>query len=774
MNTLSASSKEKNPSRVGQAVIGQPWKRLAASSILVVLGLTALTAFADSNESTLSKDITVDRESMTEIEFASTTLESTEKSSYRNAKTLQEEDLGASSFPLNAEWMSKNQQFISKNPLAGAYSTAELEKSKESFTEPYSVFTQEDFFSESSENVPVEKLYLSQKRFRTLFSKELTRPELDGRYLGSLLEQKSSSVFAKPFVPFNEGALASSTHENLDRLAPEKVYTVVDGNIVEVNPFHIKSAPQTPRHIKGDNWTVRLAEVATAEQKVEKNKAQVQGALASEGGAGSNSQNLPRSASQRTGKSLTKPWLERPTDGSTSEGQDFSAQTTTIRGKVVVPNGVDARTVYLRIAGTPFQIPADADGTFEFQEIPVGSKMELLIWDTGGSLSRRLVPVAASDLNIEKIIELEIASFADEVSASFGVRQNLTESGFCARIGLANPLLALGAQVEIEGSEEHEGPYFFNNNNLPEQGLTEVTEDSRFCVFNVKSELLSATVQLVNGTRRSFTVHLKPSVFESLLDFDMESAIYRPVAPLELVDSSEAMAAHNRNDLLDMGNIAAKKWVAGTEGASWTPVSHVALGTDRAYASVPLENDPLEGAVYFPTGEDFVEVNWSSDGVSNGEGFRLISREELVTEKIAQKIDKLGTMKGIFQDRTKPLDLKLLGVGGPMELQALLAGESISSEQGAAFVSLNLAKLNLEYSDVRISLRDSWSGERVGDFSFVPPAEGTKNPRFVRGFFTNIPPGQYTLMVTDKSGAVKWLDIVRSRSGSFQILTAHD
>ena len=89
-------------------------------------------------------------------------------------------------------------------------------------------------------------------------------------------------------------------------------------------------------------------------------------------------------------------------------------------------------------------------------------------------------------------------------------------------------------------------------------------------------------------------------------------------------------------------------------------------------------------------------------------------------------------------------------------------------------MSLNLAALGMDYSDVRLSLRDTWTGQSIAPFHFVPLASGVKQSRQVRGFFTDIPEGQYTLLVTDSKGALKWLDVVRSRAGSMQVLSVRE
>jgi hypothetical protein len=49
--------------------------------------------------------------------------------------------------------------------------------------------------------------------------------------------------------------------------------------------------------------------------------------------------------------------------------------------------------------------------------------------------------------------------------------------------------------------------------------------------------------------------------------------------------------------------------------------------------------------------------------------------------------------------------------------------------------------------------------------------DGVKNPRFVRAVFGNLPVGEYSIVVANRVGAVKWIDLVRARKGEVQFLS---
>ena len=127
-----------------------------------------------------------------------------------------------------------------------------------------------------------------------------------------------------------------------------------------------------------------------------------------------------------------------------------------------------------------------------------------------------------------------------------------------------------------------------------------------------------------------------------------------------------------------------------------------------------------------------------------------------------------------YSDAKDPVTLRTMDPDVLEDVRRALATFDADPAKGVAFVSLDLASLEVEYADVRLSLRDAWTGASVAPFHFLPLAPGVKKARTLRGFFADVPLGQFTLMVSDKRGALKWIDVVRSRAGSLQVVSVRE
>jgi hypothetical protein len=427
----------------------------------------------------------------------------------------------------------------------------------------------------------------------------------------------------------------------------------------------------------------------------------------------------------------------------------------------------------LRIAGTGWQIQPDADGHFEFREMPLGAKFEIVAWDVNNVMSRRIVPVSVDGVS-DVHVDLEKSSFADALGLTFGVRQDLTQSGFCARLAASDRDLLIGAKVTVQASEGWQGPFFFNENKLPDPGLAEATRDGRFCVFNAKSDLVDVAVRLLNGMRRTFTVRLKPSTFEAGLTFEMDRMVHRPAMLLELVDAFEAFDSTNSAQKMRFGRLSTRRWLGGEESASWARVYGLRLRTDLSYGAVPYEEGNEDDPVYLPMGQEWQEFRVARDEQGAPESFSLVSSGEFLTPAMRVIAQKNQGRSVAVVDAKDPLVVRAMDADTLGDLMRTVPGADQDPNLGAAFVSLDLAGLEVDYADLRLSLRDAWTGQSVAPFHFVPAPKGAKNPRQVRGFFTNIPEGQFTVLVTDKGGALRWLDVVRSRPGSLQVLSVRE
>jgi len=674
-------------------------------------------------------------------------------------------------------------------------------------------------------DVPYEILQSARNNFRSLIGDAPGRIAAEERYVGSLLSPLAPRA---PLFP-GEGSGAISlaalpvdsrhvldTDDDPATLDSDKVYTVVDGHIVEVAQIDAPLLPERAPVRPPEGFFISVEEdgekrtvTSDGTQTVAATPASAAPASAAPASAESASETpstaaptLAALAQQQAALALSKPALatpakapsmsladtashrfEIPTDvlakdsflfdptggQSAAPGETVEqAQLVSVRGRVRVPQGVKPESIVLQIAGTQLQIHPSADGAFEFREMPLGARFEIVAWDMNNILSRRIVPVSADGAGDVRLT-LERNAYVDDLSAAFGVRQALTQSGFCATLQARNKDLLVGARVTVKSSQEWQGPFYYNENRLPDPTLTEPSRDGRFCVFNVRAELVDINVQLLNGTRRAFTVHMRASTFETDLAFDMGATNYRPVMPLELVDAAEAFDSNSTQDELRYASVASRRWLAGEDGATWARVYGLRLRTDAAYGSVLFERKDDAGTQYFPLGQELQEVRFSRDEEGAAESFTLLSRGAIegTNEEAAPSLEAAV-------GRKSPIVVPVMDADALEDMARGPKGFDANPRLGSAFVSLNLAALGVDYSDVRLSLRDTWTGQSIAPFHFVPLAAGVKQSRQVRGFFTDIPEGQYTLLVTDSKGALKWLDVVRSRAGSLQVVSVRE
>jgi hypothetical protein len=346
---------------------------------------------------------------------------------------------------------------------------------------------------------------------------------------------------------------------------------------------------------------------------------------------------------------------------------------------------------------------------------------------------------------------------------AFGVVQDTAQAGFCATIEAKNSDFLAGAHVLVSSSKHKYAPHFFNKHSLPQKQNGELESNGRFCVYNIQEEIVDVLVSLANGQRRGFTVHLKPTIFEPNLVFNLENAVWRSVAQMELVDFDEVMEAAKRDTSFVFGAPGLRTWYDGKKSASWTKVSHAAIAADKAYSAVVSDKNAAE-PLYFPLGEELTEVRWGTSP-SSLSAFALVSRESAREGAVKSKTGASSVI-------AEPLSLKMLDRDAVDEMERV-SGKSLSHEKGMAFVDVDLAAIGTEYSEVRFSVRDVWNAKKTGELIFVP-MKGNSNSRFVRFFVGGLSEGQHALVISDKSGALKWLDVVRARPGMLHVLSVGD
>lgn len=645
-------------------------------------------------------------------------------------------------------------------------------------------------------DVPYETLVAARNRFRSMLgSGALGHFGVDERYVGSLLSPFSPN---DPIVPNAPGAgisvvahkgLLDDTDVDPASYDSEKVYTVVDGRIVEVSQVDPEPLPVLKPVRPPEGFVIEVVEDGATKRATSEGIVNV--AMGeSTSGAVSSSQVFQAPPSEDVNASLVSlagvasqrrfeiPAELRATDGlslttSASSNDVAPVRYATVRGRVTVPRGVQASNVVLRIAGTGWQIQPEADGLFEFRDMPLGSRFEIIAWDVDGRLARRMVPVTVAAGSVVDI-ELQKTSFVDDLSGAFGVKQAIDASGFCADLLASNRDLLIGARVTISAAREWQGPFYFTDRRLPDARLVESTRSGKFCVFNAQSDILDVNVRLMNGTRRTFTVHLKPSTFETGLAFDMTTSVYRPAMPLELVDSFAAFDSTANAQKMRFGMLSTRRWLSGQESAAWSRVFGLRLSTDAAYAHQAFEEANESGPVYFPLGQEWQEIHVRRDEEGAPSSFSLVSREELLTTRIRAQMEATKQAPAAYSDAREAFVVRAMDPDTLDDVRLAIPSFDADPAKGVVFLSLDLAGLEVDYRDVRLSLRDTWTGQSIAPFHFLPQPPGVKQARTLRGFFTDIPAGQFTLVVSDSQGALKWIDVVRSRAGALQLISTRE
>lgn len=589
-----------------------------------------------------------------------------------------------------------------------------------------------------NDSVPSEVLERSRANYRRMFGDAVVYTDIaDPRFVGSLNKTSGANeaIFSDESLD-DEFADDGRVVADNEALSSEKMYTVRNGKIVEVSG-EVSQRPQPARKVVGNGWVVAAADEPSSPVSNEQSLEPV---------AQKTNPLLPASASQ----------------------ENSSATTSDLNGRLLLPKGVLANNVVVRIAGTGWQVSPDSEGFFSFQEIPRGAKLKLLVWDVDGVLVRRMVPVSAVGTQTNVEVEMVRTSEIDLVATAFGVRQSVKQNGFCGQLVASSQASLVGAKVTLN-SPNAAGPFFYDANHYPSASLREATEDGRFCVFNNELRNVSVQVHLVNGARREFTVSLEPGVFEPSIAFDVESASYRPVQALELVDGSEVIAATQNNTELGLGMGAGKTWITGQDSPMWARITEYLFRPNNAYAAVHAMAETKEQVEYLPAGQEHVELGWHSTQ-AGPRGFQLFAREDILPG-----VSEVGNANSlVVRDDKSQLQIRMLDPEVTQQLDAVASSEGIDSSLGIAFVNLNVAALGLEYSDVKMALKNPWSGETVSKFQFIPLPQGVRSPKYIRGFFANLPLGDYTLVVSSKDGVLKWLDVVRSKSGEIHVVSIRD
>lgn len=545
----------------------------------------------------------------------------------------------------------------------------------------------------------------------------------------------------------------------LGGLDPYKTYTVVNGRIHSVTPTQVMKQA--------------AAVSSSSSNQLEGSRAQSAnetGALATKQVAGS----LQSSTSQlslseeEVAKGMSE--ILSSSRSAALDSASVDADRVTIQGRVSVPAGFAPDKVVLRMAGTSFQVQADASGAFELRDVPRGTRFELLVWHIDGSLTRRLIPVTASGQERSIEIALQKTSEVDTLATSFGLAQQMNKGGFCARVESESTASLTGAQVTVTTGREIQQAHFFSESGLPASSLSELTSDGRFCVFNVDDSLVDVRVILMNGSRRQFVVHVEPSTFEHDLIFDMAESIYRRVTLVEPLDTQQVLELSAEGVQPDFGDRRLRDWLHGDDVPVWTRVARYVLQSDPSYAGVRPNPEDMQ---FFPGGQEFVELRLAPDLPGASWSRVLLSRNELMTKSLLKQSENLKSR--IFQDRKELMSVAALDADAWDDLVAHHVEVPRLQNQtvGGLYISVDPFGLGTKAEDLVVSVRDSWTGKDVCPVLPLTGSKEIRSARYLRAV-CGASPGQYALIIETKAGALLWSDVVRIRPGDVQTVTVHD
>jgi hypothetical protein len=560
-------------------------------------------------------------------------------------------------------------------------------------------------------------------------------------------------------------------------LDPYKTYTVVNGRVHAVTPTQVVRSAAASPSVQPQTQD----QVAAAAMRPSGSDSAAQGAasaiVAEAAKANSNGADLTPTANankpfelpaEQVSKELAK--IAPPTKDAALDSQSAESDRVKIRGKVSVPAGFARDRAVLRMAGSGFEVQTDASGGFELRDVPKNSRFELLVWHLDGGLTRRFVPVVASGR--ERSIEVNLAktSEIDQLANSFGTTQQMNHGGFCARLDHTSLPALTGGQVFVSAGQKSVKTYYFSANGLPSAMQNELSEDGRFCVFNLEHSIADVRILLLNGARRQVVVHVEPSTFEHDVVIDVSESLYRKVSLLEPLDTQQVLELSARGVKPEFGDNRLRDWLFGNDVPVWTKVSRFLLQTDPTYASVRPSEDEVQ---YFPGGQEFLEVRLSPDQPGAPWSRVLLARDQLLTDSMLRQLETVKTR--IYQDHAESISVPALDSDAWDDIVNQHVDVPQLQEQtiGGMYLSLDTMSLGYKPEDIVVSVRDTWSGKDVCKVVSLRSAKDVKTTRYLRAV-CGAAPGQYALIVESREGALLWADVVRIRPGDVQTVTVLD
>ncbi|NBW81653.1 hypothetical protein EBR21_07850, partial [bacterium] len=518
-------------------------------------------------------------------------------------------------------------------------------------------------------------------------------------------------------------------------LDPFKTYTVVNGRVHAVTPTQVVRSAEAPT-VASTQAQERVTSAATRTSgsdntlKAAANTVAVESAKGVSNGAdvkvSANSNKPFELPADQVSKELAK--IAPPTKDAALDSQSAESDRVKIRGKVNVPAGFARDRVVLRMAGSGFEVQTDAAGGFELRDVPKNSRFELLVWHLDGGLTRRFVPVVASGRERSLDVSLVKTTEIDQLANSFGTTQQMNQGGFCARLDHTSLPALTGGQVFVSVGQKSSKTHYFSANGLPSATQTELSEDGRFCVFNLEHSVADVRILLLNGVRRQVVVHVEPSTFEHDVVIDISESLYRKVSLLEPLDTQQVLELSARGVKPEFGDNRLRDWLFGNDVPVWTKVSRFLLQTDPTYASVRPRDEDVQ---YFPGGQEFVEVRLSPDQPGAPWSRVLLARDQLLSDSMLRQLETVKTR--IYQDRAESISVPALDSDAWDDIvnQHIDVPQLQEQTIGGMYLSLDTMSLGYKPEDIVVSVRDTWSGKDVCKVVPLRSAKDIKTTRYL-------------------------------------------
>ncbi len=266
----------------------------------------------------------------------------------------------------------------------------------------------------------------------------------------------------------------------------------------------------------------------------------------------------------------------------------------------------DAR---IRIIGSEFIGRTNLQGVIAIGDVPLGSRILVVIDDPQGRLVPTLTEVshAEEDGGETQVIQVMSYRFYDFNAQVFQVTQRADMGSFCGQVPVAR-LRERGIDIRrISLNREAEGPFYFDEVG-PSPNRTELGDNGRFCFYNVTpglvevlfsstdADLTALTVPVFAGHHLDevfslFDAHQKqlhlaglPTAYEQLFGDRGMNQEFRPVPRVDLV----AVGENQQLETLDFG-------LMGIDGAK-------SLYRDRMYTLT--QSPEFESTLYAVDGHD--------------------------------------------------------------------------------------------------------------------------------------------------------------------------